>query len=108
LFLTVQEEVRKERRVSGYSNEDDVANEVYQRIYGATRGALIKHFRKEKGYSQLKSIGLSELKEFTYWLFKCRLRQCDRARIASDTRKALDRLERDGYPPELAGEPRKA
>ena len=98
LFLVVQEEVRKEQRALGYSNEHDIANEVYRQIYGATRGVLLKRFRKEKGYPHLKSIGLAELKEFTYWLFKCRLRQCDRARVASDTKKALCKLAVDGFP----------
>ncbi|MDD4985296.1 MAG: hypothetical protein PHQ43_05830 [Dehalococcoidales bacterium] len=101
LFLVVQDEVRKEQRASGYSKEEDVVNEVYRRVYGATKGVLLKRFRTEKGYPHLRSIGLGELKEFTYWLFKYRLRQCDRVRIASDTRKALNRLAANGFPPGL-------
>ena len=97
LFLAVQDEVRKERRSIGFNNEPDIANEVYRRIYGATRGVLLKRFRKERGYPHLKSTSLSELKEFTYWLFKCRLRRCDRARIASDTKKALNWLNQNGF-----------
>jgi len=31
---------------------------------------------------------------FTYWLFKYRLRQCDRAKVASDTRRGLAQLAR--------------
>jgi hypothetical protein len=98
LFLVVQEEVRKERRSLGYSKENDIAGEVYRRIYGGTKAVLLRRFRKEKGYPHLKSIGLTELKEFTYWLFKCRLMLCDKARIASDTRKALLKLEGEGFP----------
>jgi hypothetical protein len=99
LILAVQEEVRKERRTRGYSNgEHGVINEVYRRIYGATRPVLLKRFRREKGYPNLKSISLTELKEFTYWLFKYRLKQCDKARIASDTKKALQQLNINGYP----------
>jgi hypothetical protein len=37
---------------------------------------------------------LTELKEFTYWLFKYRLRQSDKAKVASDTKKALGQLKR--------------
>ena len=92
LILAVQEEVRKERRASGYNNEHDTVNEVFQRIYGATKTALLKRFRRERGYPQVRSINLNELKEFTYWLFKYRLKQCDKARVASDTKKALERL----------------
>ncbi len=64
------------------------------RIYDATREALLKQFRQEKGHAQLKSITLTEMKEFTYWLFKYRLKRCEKAKIASDTKKALDYLKR--------------
>ena len=92
LISAVQEEVRKERRISGYNNEPDTTSEIYRRIYGATKGVLLKRFRRAKGYPQLRSIGLTELKEFTYWLFKYRLEQCDKARVASDTKKGLEHL----------------
>ncbi len=92
LFLAVQEEVRKEKRTLGYNKEHDTVNEVYRRIYGATKTALLKRFRYEKKYPLLGSITLTELKEFTYWLFKYRLKQCDKTRVASDTKKALEQL----------------
>jgi hypothetical protein len=105
LILAVQEEVRKERRALGYSNQEHgVINEVYRRIYGATRPVLLRRFRREKGYPNLKSISLTELKEFTYWLFKYRLKQCDKARIASDTKKALQQLNINGYPKGLVAD----
>ncbi len=97
LFLAVQDEVRKQRRSAGFNNEPDVVSEVYRRIYGATRGVLLKSFRKERGYPHRKSICLAELREFTYWLFKRRLRQCEKARIASDTKKALNWLSQNSY-----------
>jgi len=97
LILAVQEEVRKEKRTSGYNKEHNLTNEVYQRIYGATKVALLKRFRREKGYPQPRSISLTELKEFTYWLFKYRLKQCDKARVASDTKKALEQLTTNGF-----------
>ena len=99
LIMAVRGDVRKERRTSGYNREhDDYDGEVYRRIYGATKAILLRRFRKEKGYPQLKSISLTELKEFTYWLFKYRLRYCDKARVASDTNKALEqfKLQRNG------------
>ena len=94
LILAVQEEVHKERGTLGYSNEHDTNDEAYRRIYGATKAVLLKRFRREKGYPQAKSITLTELKEFTYWLFKYRVEQCDKARVASDTKKGLERLKR--------------
>jgi len=97
LIRAVQEEVRKEKRTLGLNKEHDYNNEVYQRIYGATKAVLLKRFRRENGYPQLKSISLTELKEFTYWLFKYRLKHCDKARVASDTKKALTQLKSNGF-----------
>ncbi|MFC2122385.1 hypothetical protein ACFLRP_01720 [Bacteroidota bacterium] len=96
LILTVQEEVRKEQGIWGCNGEDSILDEVYCRIYGGTQAALLKHFRREKGYRQLRSISLAEMSEFTYWLFKYRLENCDKAKIASDTKKGLDRLMQGG------------
>jgi len=96
LILAVREEVRKEKRISGYNKEHDIDNEVYQRIYGATKEVLLKRFRRENGYRQHRSLSLTELKEFTYWLFKYRLNHCDKARVASDTKKGLEHLRRHG------------
>jgi len=96
LILAVEEEVRKERRSSGIYKDKDTTNEAYRRIYDATKAVMLRRFRNEKRYPQLKSIRLNELKEFTYWLFKQRLKQSDKAKVASDTKKALDWLKRKG------------
>jgi len=97
LILAVQNEVRKERRALGYNKEQDVANEVYRRIYGDTKDTLLKRFMRESGYPQRRSISLAEVKEFTYWLFKYRLKHSDRARVASDTKRALEQLTINGF-----------
>ncbi|MFC1909773.1 hypothetical protein ACFLXC_00555 [Chloroflexota bacterium] len=92
LIQAVREEVRKSRWSLGFVNEPDYTNEVFRLIYETTRAALLNRFRREKKYPQLKSISYSELKEFTYWLFKLRLKECDKARVASDTKKAVEWL----------------
>jgi len=92
LVMAVQQEVEKERHILRDGRKRDTENEAYRRIYGTGRGALLKRFRREKGYPHSRSISLDGLKEFTYWLFKYRLEQCDKARVASDTRKALTYL----------------
>jgi hypothetical protein len=92
LLLAVTEEIRKERRCLGLNENEAVVGEVYQRIYGATQRELLRSFRSERHYPQRKSIGLNELKEFTYWLFKYRLKRCEKSRVASDTKKALMKL----------------
>lgn len=94
LLLVVQEEINKERHAHGLRNKPEPPDEAFLRIYNAGRDELLKLFRREKRYSQLHSTTLSEMKEFTYWLFKYRLKMCEKARIASDTRKALDYLRR--------------
>jgi hypothetical protein len=94
LQLAVQEEIDKERRLRGYLSRFESSDEAFRRIYGYARSPLLKSFRKEKGYPQLKKISITEMKEFTYWLFKYRLKHCEKARIASDTAKALQYLKR--------------
>jgi len=92
LILTVCDEIRKERRVAGLTRDDGVYDEAYRRVYGADQASLLREFRKQKGYRQPKSIGLDELDEFTYWLFKRRVKRADKSCVASDTKKALGRL----------------
>ena len=94
LLVVVQEEIEKEKRVHVIHNKQGTPDEAYFRIYEAGRDELLQQFRLEKRYSQLHSITLSELKEFTYWLFKYRLKKCEKAKIASDTKKALEYLQR--------------
>ncbi len=94
LLLSVQEEIDKERQVRGFRSQGESADEAYQRIYSTTREDLLKLFRQDKHHTRLNSITLTELKEFTYWLFKYRLKRCEKAKIASDTRKALEYLKR--------------
>jgi hypothetical protein len=96
LFWAVRDEVRKERRVSGLTGDYDPGDEAYRRIYRQDRTMLLREFRKENGYRHLNSTTLLEMKEFTYWLFKYRLKHSDKDRIASDTKKGLDWLNTHG------------
>jgi hypothetical protein len=93
LQLTYEESLEKERRAHVWSG-DAVESTVYQRIYGDTRAGLLAGFRSERGLGMSETIGLDELKEFTYWLFKYRLRTCAPPRVASDTTRGLERLAR--------------
>lgn len=100
LLQAVEDEVRKERLSLGRNKEQDIADEAYLRIYGPTHQDLLELFRQEKCYHQSQSISLTELKEFTYWLFRYRLDHCEKARIGSDTQKALKWLKSNtGYSP---------
>ena len=92
LLLSVTEDLRKKKTLLGLNNDNGVVDEAYQRIYGAGESTLLKQFRKERHYSQLRSIGLSQLDEFTYWLFKYRVKTRDKSLVASDTKKGLMKL----------------
>ena len=101
ILLAVKDEVRKERLLAALVKEEDTTAEAFRRIYGGTQPILLEQFRKEKRYRQLKSIRLDELKEFTYWLFRYRLKHSDKERVASDTKKALDWAHRHGLSQKL-------
>ena len=88
LLQVVEEEVRKEQSLN-YLSEENITNEAYQRIYDLTQSEMLKLFKRERGYHHLHEMDMTTLKEFTYWSFQYRLKICDKARIASDTRKAL-------------------
>ncbi len=90
LLLAVQEEVQKEKHP--FCDADVSEEEAYQRVYGAAKTDLLKQFRRDKGYPLLRTTSLDELKQFTYWLVKYRLKENEKARVASDTKKGLDYL----------------
>jgi len=92
LAAAIREEVRKERWGVGVHNERNDTDEIYSRIYGSDRQSLLDNFRREHSHRPLKSITLDEWREFVYWLFKRRIKLCDKSRVASDTRKGLEWL----------------
>lgn len=92
LQLAVEEEVRKEWGNIG--GRHAIEDEVHERLYGLSQGELLAEFQNERHYPNDGLISLNEMREFIYWLFKYRLRSCDRARVASDTKKGLDKLQR--------------
>ncbi|MBM4406388.1 MAG: hypothetical protein FJ039_09455 [Chloroflexi bacterium] len=92
IHLAVEREVRKSRRASGKPEETRLDEIVYERIYGAAQAELIKRFCEERKEKPPAEMSLTLMKEFTYWLFKLRLKSSDPARLASDTKKGLDLL----------------
>ena len=78
LQVAVETEIVKRLVSNGYTDTADVSDEALSRIYRMPR----------------RRMRLGDAKEFTYWLFKLRLKVSDKARIASDTRKGLDQLAR--------------
>ena len=98
LQLVAEEEVRKLHLSRGYAGTGELTEESYTRLYQKPRSELLKTFQKETKKDRRRNLSLSDLKEFTYWLHKRRIKLWDPARVASDTKKAikrLDLLERD-------------
>jgi hypothetical protein len=102
LQLAVEEEVRKRHRARCYPDSEDLVEEAFIHLYGKPRRELLEVFCLEaRGSPQLPAgnndlkefdFSLTDLKEFTYWLFKRRVNMWDPARVASDTRKGMRRL----------------
>lgn len=90
----VVEDLRKRRRTAGLTRYDAELDDAYKYVYGSTRSELVDLFRRDKGLPRRSHITLTEMKEFTYWLFKMRLKNSDKSRVASDTKRALTVLHR--------------
>ncbi len=108
LQLVTEEEVRKRHLARAYPDTEELTEEAFNRLYGMSRTELLKTFQKETKKDRRRSLTLSDLNEFTYWLHKLRIKLWDPARVASDTRKAIGRLElleqhRNGPSPDFHG-----
>ena len=95
LQLAIEESVRKNHLAQCYGDSAAVMHETYRHLYGDTEAALYREFRADAGGQWTDNAGalsLTGYREFTYWLFKRRIRKWHPARIASDTRRGLDQL----------------
>lgn len=96
LRQAVREEVRKERRSNGLGyRQAKEEEEAFSRVYGDTEAELLKQFRRAKRRHVVGSLDLTEMKEFTYWCFKYRIKTAEKARVASDTQKGLEWLRKN-------------
>ncbi|MEX1021616.1 MAG: hypothetical protein WD058_00580, partial [Dehalococcoidia bacterium] len=68
--------------------------EAFDRVYGKTLDELKVLYIAEQGESVGGRMTQTEMRAFTYWLSKFRIRHAEPARIASDTRKAMTILAR--------------
>jgi hypothetical protein len=98
LQLAYELEVLKEKtsRVWGDDLRTAEGEQAFERLYGRGRSELLQEFLADRHEIHLPAdtLGLGDLREFTYWLFKYRVAECDPARVASDTRKGLGLLSR--------------
>ncbi len=93
LQQVVESEVEKRFYASGRQYATDHTNEAFIRIYNSTRDDLLIAYWEQLKRPHRKVTTLTELKEFTYWLFKRRLNVSDKAKIASDTKKGMAALD---------------
>jgi hypothetical protein len=92
LQLVVEDDLRKDQLSRVWEKHLPADAEAFQHIYSRGQQELLREFRQERRLSEAEDLSLAEAREFTYWLFKRRLRWCDPARVASDTRRALAKL----------------
>ena len=101
LLVAVEEEVTHRRLGNGLQLSDGSLERACELLYGGAREQLWEIFRLEagvpaarEGWRHRDEHSLGSEDAFTYWLFKLRMKRSDPAKIASDTRKGLAKLER--------------
>jgi hypothetical protein len=104
LQLAVEQDVRKRHLARCFSDSEDLVEEVFNHLYRASRTDLLAEFRQQANLSPRQDLSLTNVKEFTYWLFKRRVRLWDPARVASDTQRGIDQLKLLGQTMAPAGE----
>ena len=97
LQLAAEETVRKRHMARGYvetgTGSEELVEDAFRHLYVRSRAELLAEFRAEAKLGKRQGLTLHDLKEFTYWLHKRRVNYWDPARVASDTRVAIRRLE---------------
>ncbi|MBL01169.1 MAG: hypothetical protein CL774_01570 [Chloroflexi bacterium] len=94
LIASVEDSQIKKTISSGILSNKEEIKSVYNIIYGDSREHLWQIFRMEYQIDILStSFSVSDQESFVYWLFKLRLQNSDPARIASDTKQGLIKLE---------------
>ena len=89
ILLAAEREVRKSRYGMGKTDDSKLDDLAHQRIYGKPRRDLLETYAASRGLPLPESMSIAEHHEFTYWLFKYRIDNSDKARVASDTKKGL-------------------
>lgn len=94
LQLACELEAEKRDASNGFRHRSDYSKEAFARIYRKPRFELLRMFLDSDGSGPDSLSSVAEHRAFTYWLFKYRWANSDKAKIASDTNKGLRQLER--------------
>ena len=89
LIKAVSSEIEKEFISLGLCPPEDRESRAFLEIYESEMDSLYKLFLNDTDDSSLHA---NTKAEFSYWLFKYRLKKADKEKVASDTKKALDWL----------------
>ena len=94
LQSVVEQEIHKRNisRSAKYISNDRA--QAFTMIYGLSIEELLNMYKLTTGAKYRKGLSLMQYREFTYWLFQFRLKNSDKAKVASDTNKGLNYLER--------------
>jgi len=94
LQLACELELRKRDTSNGVKYRNGYSEQAFPLIYRKSREELLCMFRESETLDPEGESSMAEHRAFTYWLFKYRWANSDKARIASDTTKGLRQLER--------------
>lgn len=93
LIHAVRDEIQKERQMYPCCQDRREFEDHYRRIYNHTRSSLLEKFYNATCHrANSTDNDPDDSPEFIYWIFKYRLTNSDKARIASDTKKGLNFL----------------
>lgn len=94
LQLHVEEEMHKEAYARAWGVDPRADEGMYRRVYGKPLPELRAVYYEETATILREELDYPDWQDFTYWLFRFRLKRQDKARVASDTRKGLAMLTR--------------
>lgn len=93
LLVAVEERMAKEGATIGLSGRSGRDTAIYQWVYGLSLQELLAAYAEQRGVAPTDTMSLAEHRAFTYWCFKHRLEHRDPAKVASDTRLGLAKLQ---------------
>ena len=93
LLLDAEERFAKDRASVGPARGNTYQDAGFFWVYGETQESLLEMFYEERGAGFTGRMSLTDLRDFTYWCFKYRVKHRDPAKVASDTRLGLQRLQ---------------
>lgn len=94
LIFATEDEVRKMYTSNGFRSVAKETDLALVRLYGTNERALLDRYCKEEGVELINTeMTVTQKREFTYWLFKFRMRSAEPAKAASDVSKALNYMQ---------------